>query len=50
MELLLKIAQAKSQIGGDEIDVRSALDELGLEDIKTEAVDDIDTDELGEEL
>ena len=35
---LLKIAQAKSQIGGDEIDLRSALDEMGLKDVKLESV------------
>jgi hypothetical protein len=46
---LLKVAQAKSQIGGDEINFKSALDELGLDAIILDEVDgdldDIDTEE-----
>ena len=41
-DTLMKISTAKTSIGGDEIEFRSALDELGLEDIKTETVDDDD--------
>jgi len=44
---LLNIAQAKTQPGGDEIDFRSALDELGLSEIDTEIIDDTD-DDFGE--
>jgi len=48
-DTLDKVSRAKTSIGGDEIDYRSALDELGLEEIKTEAVDDdIDIDEVTE--
>jgi len=43
---LLSIAQAKTQPGGDEIDFRSALDELGLSEIGTEVVDDDDDIDL----
>ncbi len=35
---MLRIAQAASQVGGDEIDVRSAFDELGLKDVKTDSL------------
>ena len=37
-DTLLKAANAKSQVGGDEIDFRSALDELGLKEIKTDSL------------
>ena len=48
-DTLDKVSRAKTSIGGDEINYRSALDELGLEEIKTEAVDDdIDIDEVTE--
>ena len=49
-DTLLKVSQAKSQIGGDEIDFESALEFLGLGDIETDEVSDIDIDiEGGEE-
>ena len=44
-DTLLKVAQSKSQIGGDEIELRSALDDVGLNDIELESVPDIDINE-----
>lgn len=35
---LLKLAQAKTQIGGDEIDLRSAMDEMGLKEVNTDSL------------
>ena len=43
-DTLLKVTQAKSQIGGDEVNTESALEFLGLGDIKTDMVDDDDID------
>lgn len=37
-DTLLKLSQAKSQVGGDEIDFRSALDEMGLKDVETDSI------------
>lgn len=49
-DTLLKVTQAKSQIGGDEIDVKSALDFLGLGEIGIDIIsDDDDIDEGIEE-
>ena len=48
-ELLLKLAQAKSQPGGDEIDLRSAMDNLGLKDIETDSLPSGDDNDLDEE-
>ena len=47
-DTLLKVTQSKSQIGGDEIDVESALELLGLSDIKTDAISDTDDEEFEE--
>lgn len=47
-DTLLKLTQAKSQIGGDEIDLQSALDNLGLKEIKTDSLPSGDDDNLEE--
>lgn len=49
-DTLAKISAAKSSIGGDEIDFRSALDELGLEEIDTEVVDDSNDEDLDKDI
>lgn len=49
-DTLLKVTQSKSQIGGDEIKLESALDELGLDEIGTEEVDDSNDEDLDKEL
>ena len=45
-DTLLKLAQAKSQPGGDEIDLRSAMDNLGLKDIETDSLPSGDDNDL----
>ena len=44
-DTLLKLAQAKTQPGGDEIDMRSAMDNLGLKDIETDTLPDNEIEE-----
>ena len=43
-DTLLKLVQAKTQPGGDEIEMESALEFLGLNEIDLDAVDDDDED------
>ena len=47
---ILKLTQAKSQPGGDEINLESAVSALGIEGIEFEEVDASEEDDLDESL